>query len=115
MKFIFFASAVLVSRLAFGQELPDNLSLAVKESRNLLPSLELNPELSYYSKNYYRIFRQGAYTFEAFDYGASNMLNLNSRGYDSSTPHIFNVMPMAGVNVDATMAQPSQAGCPIKN
>lgn len=97
---------------AIAQELPDNLSLAVSNSKIEFPSVELNPELSFYSKNYDKVFRLGNYTYDTFDYGGRNVytIDFNYRYFDSNTPHIFKVMPLPGVNVDAFMAMPCNAG-----
>jgi len=103
---------LLIGGFSSAQQLPQNLSMAVKETKPEFPSVELNPELSYYSKNYDKVFRMDNYTFDTFDYGQRNiyMIDFNYQYFDPNTPHIFRVMPLAGVNVDAFMAQPSHAG-----
>lgn len=96
----------------FSQELPENLTLAVKDNQVESSSVKLNPDLHYYSKNYNKVFGHDNYTFDSLSYGERNIyVGDNTKlFYDKNTPHIFTVMPMAGVNVDACMAQPSNAG-----
>jgi hypothetical protein len=118
MKLLICTVAFCIAGGAFAQQqFPASLNLAVKESKAVVQdTLKLNPHLSYYSKNYDKVFPTAHYTFDSMEYG-SNVIHIGDRNggfYDRDTPHIFRVMPMAGVNVDAWSANPCNSGYTIE-
>lgn len=118
MKTSFCLAFIFAAGGAFAQQqFPASLNLAVKESRVVVKdTLKLNPHLSYYSKNYDKVFPTANYTFDSMEY-RNNVIHIGDRNgsfYDRDTPHIFRVMPMAGVNVDAWSANPCNSGYTIE-
>ena len=104
----------MMCSLGFSQGISRDLKLAVKESGVVVRDtlVKLNPDLGYYSRNYDKVFPIAHYTFDTMEYG-SRVIHIGDRNgsfYDRDTPHIFRVMPMAGVNVDASQAQPIVPG-----
>lgn len=93
MKKYFTLCAFTIGFLSYGQNLPDNLSLAVKDTLTLRA---LNLDFSYYNQNYRKVFRQYNYTFDSSKHGSGYVfVGDNGRLYDDSMP-LFQSMPLPG-------------------
>lgn len=106
--------AVLTGAYAYSQEIPRDLKLAVKMDSKIVADTLSGPDFTYYSKNYDKVFGPSLFTEDYFRYSRQTIFintdyDKSDFNHSSVVPHIFTVMPLAGVNVDACRAQPDQA------
>jgi hypothetical protein len=110
MKRIVYGILLLISTHGFSQEIPRNLSLAVTLGRSFTPD---TPDFTYYSKNFDTVFGLGLFTEDYLSYETQAIyINPDYKMFYNDTyraSHIFNVMPLAGVNVAAFQAMPCNA------
>jgi len=103
---------LLVCACGYSQEFSRELKIASKDRVfKQTDSLQtLMPDLSFYSKNYDNILAPYNYTFDNITRGKYvDFSNYNSMLYTIGNG-TFPIMPMAGVNVDASLALPWNAG-----
>jgi hypothetical protein len=119
MKKYLWLGLILMCSYGFSQEIPRNLNLAVKASRSFTADSLSIQDLTYYSKNFDRIFGPDLFTEDYLNYGLKAIyINPDYKMFYNDTyrpQHIFTVMPMAGVDVGACGAQPQYAVYSIEN
>lgn len=98
----------------YSQEIPRDLKLAIKlDNRFVSDSLSSHHDFTYYSKNYEKVFGPSIFTEDYLRYSRNSIyINPDSKMFYNDAhrvPHIFTVMPLAGVNVNACQARPDQA------
>ena len=114
MKKYFSIIAIAIGFASYGQQVPQNLTVAAKQTQfddtALKPAIV--PSLSYYSKNYDKVFNMANYTFDSTDYGSRKFFV----GYDTTlfadvAKYVILNMPFPGPNQCGYYEQPN---CPIR-
>lgn len=105
--------AAIIGAYTYGQQIPTDLKLAVKMDKRFASDSLSGQDFSYYSKNYDKIFGPSLFTEDYLNYSRNAIyINPDNKVFYNDAhrvPHIFTVMPLAGVNVDAFFACPQHA------
>ncbi len=95
MNKYFTLCALSVGFISFGQNLPDNLRLAVNDTLTV-QALRPTVDFSYYNTNYRKVFSPYSYTFDSSKHGTGHaFVGDNGRLYENSMP-LFQSMPLPG-------------------
>ena len=102
MKIYFIIIALATACFCNAQQLPQSLTVAVNSNKIEQGVLKpkIIPTLSFYSKNYTKVFGKYNYTLDPLDFGDRNIyIQTDTRVFSNLSNRLIMNMPLAGIDV----------------